>query len=304
MANLAIQEVTKRYGNKVAVDNISFEAQSGRVLGLLGPNGAGKTSTIRMITYITTPDKGTIHLNNKLVGSWSQERMGYLPEERGLYKKLKVYEQLMYLAELKGVARTEAATRIDYWLDRFEALDWKQKKTQELSKGMQQKVQFISTILHEPELLILDEPFSGLDPINTELLKDVIDEQKSKERVILFASHRMEQVEQLCDDICLISDGKILIQGALREIKKSFGRNTVILEYEGAEQLPEKLTSEKRVEIINQTSNRAEVRLTNGTTAREVLEFALSHVDSIIRFECVEPSLNEIFVNAVENAQA
>ena len=169
---------------------------------------------------------------------------------------------------------------------------------------MQQKVQFISTILHEPDLLILDEPFSGLDPINTELLKDVIDEQKSQNRVILFASHRMEQVEQLCDDICLISDGKIIIQGAIRDVKQSFGRNRVILEYEGGEQLPAKLAAEKEVEIVSQTSNRAEIKLINGTPPKEVLEFSMANTDSIFRFECVEPSLNEIFVTAVENAQA
>ena len=189
MTHLSLEGVTKRYGSKIAVNNISFEAKAGRVLGLLGPNGAGKTSTIRMITYITTPDEGEVRFNDKKVGSWSQERMGYLPEERGLYKKLKVNEQLLYFAELKGLSRPEARDKIDFWLDRFEASDWKQKKTQELSKGMQQKIQFISTILHEPDLLILDEPFSGLDPINTEVLKQVIDEQKSQDRVILFASH-------------------------------------------------------------------------------------------------------------------
>jgi len=304
MAKLSLDGVTKRYGSKVAVDNISFEAQAGRVLGLLGPNGAGKTSTIRMITYITTPDSGVVHFNGKPVGAWSQERMGYLPEERGLYKKLKVQEQLLYFAELKGLSRSDAMQKIDYWLERFDALDWKQKKTQELSKGMQQKVQFISTILHEPDLLILDEPFSGLDPINTELLKNVIDEQKSQNRVILFASHRMEQVEQLCDDICLISDGKIIIQGAIREVKRSFGRNRVIIEHEGGDGLPDKLTAEKDVNIVHHTSNRTELKLLNGTPPNEILEFSMAHTDSIFRFECVEPSLNEIFVTAVENAQS
>ena len=304
MATLSLQHVTKRYGSKIAVNDVSFEAHSGRVLGLLGPNGAGKTSTIRMITYITTPDEGVVHFDGKPVGSWSQERMGYLPEERGLYKKLKVNEQLIYLAELKGLKRKEAVERIDYWLDRFDAMDWKAKKTQELSKGMQQKIQFISTILHEPDLLILDEPFSGLDPINSELLKDVIEEQKSKNRVILFASHRMEQVEQLCDDICLISDGKIIIQGPLRDVKQSFGRNRVILEYEGGEQFLNAFEGDKKIEIVYQTSNRAEIKLVNGTPAREVLEYTLTNTDSIFRFECVEPSLNEIFVTAVESATA
>ena len=305
MAKLSLQHVTKRYGSKVAVDNISFEAQAGRVMGLLGPNGAGKTSTIRMITYITTPDDGAVLFDNAPVGAWSQERMGYLPEERGLYKKLKVNEQLVYLAELKGLKKKVAIERIDYWLNRFDALDWKAKKTQELSKGMQQKIQFISTILHEPDLLILDEPFSGLDPINTEVLKDVIEEQKSQNRVILFASHRMEQVEQLCDDICLISEGKILIQGSLRDVKQRFGRNQVIMEYQGGEkQFLSTLALDRKIEIVHETSNRAEIKLIEGTSAREVLEHTLAHTESIFRFECAEPSLNEIFVTAVESDTA
>ena len=215
MAVLTIDNVTKRYGELVAVDRVTFEAQPGRILGLLGPNGAGKTSTIRMIAYITIPDEGAIRFDGQLVGPASQEQMGYLPEERGLYKKLKVGEQLRYLAELKGLPRAEAAQRIRYWLDRFGLREWAGKKTQELSKGMQQKLQFIATILPEPRLVILDEPFSGLDPINSELLRDIILELKEDGRTILFASHRMEQVEQLCDDICLISEGQILVNGPL-----------------------------------------------------------------------------------------
>ena len=188
---LEIDQVVKQYDKVLAVNRISFEAHPGRVLGLLGPNGAGKTSTIRMITYITIPDTGEVRLDGKQVGVWSQERMGYLPEERGLYKKLKVGEQLLYLAELKGMSRLDAKKQINYWLERMGAEDWVSKKTEELSKGMQQKVQFISTILHNPRLLILDEPFGGLDPINAELLKNIIMELKDDGRIILFASHRM-----------------------------------------------------------------------------------------------------------------
>ncbi len=303
MASLSLENVTKSYGAKVAVDHITFEAQAGRVLGLLGPNGAGKTSAIRMITYITTPDEGVVRFNDRTVGPWSQERLGYLPEERGLYKKLKVQEQLLYLAELKGMDRATASRRIDYWLQRFDALDWKTRKTQELSKGMQQKMQFISTILHEPDLLILDEPFSGLDPINSELLNDVIQEQKSHHRVILFASHRMEQVEQLCDDICLISDGRIVIQGALRSVKQSFGRNRVILEYDGEGQFIDDLAANEKIAVIHRTNNRTELRLLNGTPPQEILERAMNSAREIYKFECVEPSLNEIFVSAVAQAQ-
>lgn len=298
MPVLSVDRVTKRYGNFVAVDQVSFEAQPGRILGLLGPNGAGKTSTIRMIAYITVPDEGAVRLGGQPVGPWSQERMGYLPEERGLYKKLKVGEQLHYLAELKGLPRAEASRKIAYWLDRFEARDWGAKKTEELSKGMQQKVQFIATILHDPALLILDEPFSGLDPINSELLRTIIQELKEQNRTILFASHRMEQVEQLCDDICLISKGRIVLQGALREVKQRFGRDTVVLEYDGDGAFLEALEAEGAVRVFSRTQHRAELRLLGGTPARRVLEAALGAGD-VYRFEVVEPPLQEIFVKVV-----
>ncbi len=304
MPDLSVERITKRYGDKIAVNNVTFEAKPGRVLGLLGPNGAGKTSSIRMITYITAPDEGKVLFGGKEVGPWSQERMGYLPEERGLYKKLKVGEQLLYFAELKGMGRREAIEKIKYWMERFEAMDWLPKKTQELSKGMQQKVQFISTILHDPDLLILDEPFSGLDPINSEVLKDVIQEHKTQDRTILFASHRMEQVEQLCDDICLISNGEILIQGPLRDVKRSFGRNTVVLEFDGNDAFIQEMSDKSLVRIEQASANRAELKLLNGTPSRTVLEFAMQRVDEIIRFECVEPSLNEIFVSAVEKQKS
>ena len=301
LKTLHIDNVSKHYSGTIAVDHVSFEAAPGRVLGLLGPNGAGKTSTIRMIAYITIPDEGRVLFDGKPVGSWSQERMGYLPEERGLYKKLKVGEQLLYFAELKGLSRSVATERIRYWLDRFEADDWAMKKTQELSKGMQQKVQFISTLIHEPDLLILDEPFSGLDPINSELLKEVIQEQKEQKRTILFASHRMEQVEQLCDDICLISEGRLLLQGPIREVKSSMGRNRVILEFQGGNGFAEELERLGHAEIQSQTANRLEIKLINGASPKSVLERAMQYTQDIVRFECVEPSLNEIFVSAVAN---
>lgn len=304
MATLTVDHVVKRYGSFVAVDHVAFEAQPGRILGLLGPNGAGKTSTIRMITYITLPDEGEVRFDGKPVGGWSQEQMGYLPEERGLYKKLRVAEQLIYLAELKGLTRGEAMKKVDYWLDRFEAKDWKKKKVQELSKGMQQKVQFISTILHEPRLLILDEPFSGLDPINSDLLRDIIHELKDGGRTILFASHRMEQVEQLCDDICLISKGQILIKGALRDVKRSFGKNTVRLEFDGDNAFLDTLESRGAVSIGARSNHFAEMRLLGNTTPREILETAMQNVDEIQRFELMEPPLNDIFVSVVSEQQA
>jgi len=296
---LSIEHVTKRYGRFVAVDDVTFEAQPGRILGLLGPNGAGKTSTIRMIANITAPDEGSIRFGGREVGPWSQELMGYLPEERGLYKKLKVGAQLLYLAELKGLPTLEAKKRIRYWLDRFDAESWAGKKTEELSKGMQQKIQFVATILHDPALLILDEPFSGLDPLNSELLREIILELKGENRTILFASHRMEQVEQMCDDICLISEGRIVLQGALRDVKRSFGRNTVLLDFEGDGAFLDDLEARGLVRLGARSVSRVEINLLKDTPPRLILETAMRHVREIHRFELVEPSLNEIFVRTV-----
>jgi ABC-2 type transport system ATP-binding protein len=294
---LSLSGVTKRFQKVTAVDNVSFEAHPGRILGLLGPNGAGKTSTIRMITHITAPDEGEIQFEGRRVGGWIRDRLGYLPEERGLYKKLTVAEQLRYFGELKGLPAGEARSRVIHWLKRFDATDWQDKKTEELSKGMQQKVQFIATVLHEPDLLILDEPFSGLDPINAEVLRDVIYEMKREGRTILFASHRMEQVEQVCDDICLISRGKIVLEGALREVKRRFGRDTVVVEFEGDGSFIEQVTGRGIGRQGTRTHDRVEFHEVKD--ARTVLNLALECEREVFRFERVEPSLNEIFVRVV-----
>ncbi|MFB6247435.1 MAG: ABC transporter ATP-binding protein [Salinibacter sp.] len=304
MAHLSVDGVTKRYGDTVAVDDVSFEATPGRILGLLGPNGAGKTSTIRMITYIMVPDAGTVRFDGRPVGPWSQQRMGYLPEERGLYKRLGVKEQLVYLGTLKGLSHTEAADRADHWLDRFDATEWADLKTKELSKGMQQKVQFIATLLHEPSLLIFDEPFSGLDPINADLLRDIILELRRDDRTILFASHRMEQVEQLCDDICLMAQGDVVLQGPLREVKSQFGRNTLVLEFDGDDAFIDELEAEDRVRVHSRSAHRAELYLTDGTEARPVLDRALDRTNELYRYERVAPPLSEIFVEVVGEAEA
>jgi ABC-2 type transport system ATP-binding protein len=303
MADLSVENVTKRYEETTAVDDVSFRARPGRILGLLGPNGAGKTSTIRMITHITMPDAGRIEYDGQAVGPESQQRMGYLPEERGLYKKLKVGEQLRYLAELKGVDRATADDKIAHWLCRFEAEDWGDKTTEELSKGMQQKVQFIATLLHEPSLYIFDEPFSGLDPLNAQLLREIILELREAEVTILFASHRMEQVEQLCDDICLMNEGRIVLEGPLQEVKGRFGRDTVVLEFEGDDAFLDRLEDEGRVSIHNRSTRRAEMRLQADTPARLVLEEAVQHTGDIFRFEQVAPPLHEIFIDVVSEKQ-
>jgi ABC-2 type transport system ATP-binding protein len=299
MPELQVSNVTKRYGSTVAVNDISFSAQPGRILGLLGPNGAGKTSTIRMITHITIPDEGTITYGGDTVGAWSQQQMGYLPEERGLYKQLRVKEQLVYLGMLKGMSKTDASERVTHWLERFEATTWASKKTEELSKGMQQKVQFIATLLHDPSLLILDEPFSGLDPINSDLLRDIILDLRRGDRTILFASHRMEQVEQLCDDICLMARGEIVLNGALKDIKRQFGDNTIVVEFDGDDGFIDRLLAEQAVRVNTRSAHRAELTLIDETPPRRVLDAALDVVDELYRFERTAPPLNEIFVEVV-----
>jgi len=303
MPVLSVDGVTKQFDKVLAVDKASFSASPGRILGLLGPNGAGKTTTIRMIAYITVPDSGRVRFGDKEVGPWSQKRMGYLPEERGLYKKMKVGEQLVYFAELKGLSRRDAVSRVRRWLDRFEVGDWYARKTDELSKGMQQKVQFISAVIHEPELVILDEPFGGLDPINAELLQNVIMEMKDSGRTILFASHRMEQVEQLCDDICLISKGKIVVNGALRDVKRSFGKNTVLIDFDGPDDFLDELAGRGLIRVNVRSTSHAEVRLLDNIRPKQVLEEALKRAEDITRFEFVEPSMREIFVSAVTEKQ-
>jgi ABC-2 type transport system ATP-binding protein len=229
--------------------------------------------------------------------------MGYLPEERGLYRRMKVGEQLVYLAQLKGLNKKDAKERIHHWLGRFDADGWESKRVDELSKGMQQKVQFIATIVHEPDLLIFDEPFSGLDPINSDLLQSVIVELKEKGKTILFASHRMEQVEQLCDDICMISDGKVVVNGSVRDVKKSFGLDTVRLDFTGSNAFVETLRNGNKVKVLGENANGVEVRLINGTHSRVVLNEALATVTDLHRFEVVEPSLNEIFISVIGNTK-
>lgn len=303
MKTLDVQHVRKQYDEVLAVDNVSFKAEPGRILGLLGPNGAGKSSTIRMISYITTPDEGQILFGNKPVSPETQAIMGYLPEERGLYPKMKVAQQLLYFAELKGLSRADAKQKTAYWLDRFGARDWVNKATNELSKGMQQKVQFIATILHDPALLILDEPFGGLDPINADLLQSVIMELKDGGRTIVFASHRMEQVEQLCDDICLVSKGQIVLSGTLNDVKRRFGRNTLELDFEGSDAFIQPIADRGDVRITARSKRHLQLQLTEKANPRDILEAALGEVDELIRFELMELPMREIFVKAVTEEQ-
>jgi ABC-2 type transport system ATP-binding protein len=293
MSTVKVQNLVKTFTDIKAVDNISFEVQGGAIFGLLGPNGAGKTTTIRMMNNIIIPDSGQILIDGAEVTSDMQNVIGYLPEERGLYKKMKVIDQILYFAELKGLNKTDAGRKADYWLDRFSAISWKNKKIQELSKGMQQKVQFITTILHDPAVLILDEPFSGFDPVNAELLNNIILELKAQGKAIILSTHLMHQVETMCDDICLMNKGKAILTGSVRNIKRSFGKNTIIMEYEGNVDF---LKQMNEVKINQSTSNRIEVLLLDKTiTPNSILERALQNAE-IFKFELCEPSMNDIFI--------
>jgi len=295
MSLLEVKQVSKLYGTFKAVDNVSFKVEKGRIFGLLGPNGAGKTSMIRMINHITMPDEGTVTFNGQKVDETTQQRIGYLPEERGLYKKMKVGEQLMYLIRLRGLSKEDARKAISYWLDRFEAASWIGKEVGDLSKGMQQKIQFVAAIAHDPDLYIFDEPFSGLDPINSETLKRVIIELRDRGKTILFATHRMEQVEQMCDDICLFNKGKAILSGDLRSIKQRMGRNTINLEFHGDGSFLDEL---ENVRIGNRSTNFAEIRMLGNTNPQDILTKAMENAN-IMKFELVQPALNEIFIETV-----
>tara|TARA_R110002096_G_scaffold342758_1_gene535821 strand:- start:9988 stop:10905 length:918 start_codon:yes stop_codon:yes gene_type:complete len=295
MAVIHVENIKKTFGKNKAVNDVSFDVEQGRIFGLLGPNGAGKTTTIRMINNILMADEGSITINGEQVSPATQKMIGYMPEERGLYKKMKVGEQLLYLTQLKGMKPKAAKEAIHYWLERFEATDWYKKEVGELSKGMSQKIQFIATIAHDPDIYIFDEPFSGLDPINSETLKEIIIELKGNGKTILFSTHRMEQVEQMCDDICLFNNGKAVLQGKLREIKASFGENTINLEFEGDGSFLDKLSD---VRINNRSTNFAEIRVLNGQSMQDILKLAMDHAE-IHKFERVEPSLHEIFISTV-----
>lgn len=295
MAVIEVQNISKSFGDTLAVDDVSFHIPKGRIFGLLGPNGAGKTTAIRIINHIIIADSGSVTINGEPVSPKTQRMIGYMPEERGLYKKMKVGEQLIYLAQLKGLDRAEAEQTTQYWLDRFEATDWYDKKVGELSKGMSQKIQFIATIAHNPDIYIFDEPFSGLDPINSEMLKEIVIELRDNGNTILFSTHRMEQVEQMCDEICLFNKGKAVLNGNLREIKQRYGKNTINIEFEGDDSFLDELQD---VRINNRSNNYAEIRVLDGQSMQDILQKAMQHAE-IFTFERVEPSLTEIFISTV-----
>jgi len=294
---LSIQDVVKAYEKNIAVNHISFDMPSGGIFGLLGPNGAGKSSLIRMITHITRPDSGVIYFGGEKLNSLHPERIGYMPEERGLYKKMKIGDHLMYLAQLKGLSYTDARREVIYWLEKLQISDWWNKKVEELSKGMQQKAQFISTVVHKPALLILDEPFSGLDPVNAETLKNEIYELAQKGTSIIFSTHRMEQVEEICDNIVLINKGKVVIEGSVKDVKNRFKENIFECSFNG--QLSNDL--QNKLPIVKLTDNNAQFKITNVQSTQNILKTLVDANVELTSFNEILPSLNEIFIKQVSN---
>ncbi len=300
MLTIELNKVRKCYDQFVAVNDLSFGIEQGSVFGLLGPNGAGKTSTIRMMIGITAPDSGQINIFGKPFERKALHKIGYLPEERGLYKKMKIIDQLIFLGELHGLSSSVARQKALEWTKRLEIDAWIEKKVEELSKGMQQKIQFIASLLHDPDFIIMDEPFFGLDPVNATLLKDVMLDLKKQGKTILFSTHRMDQVEKLCDSICLINRGTAVLQGDLKTIKSQYGKNNVQIEYEGNGDFLEK---NPLVSTYNNYGNYVEVRLAPGADAQQLLHMVAGR-SRVNKFELMEPSLEEIFINTVGKTNA
>jgi ABC-2 type transport system ATP-binding protein len=294
MPIVELQQVRKAYDTKVAVDNLSFSIEPGSMFGLLGPNGSGKTSSIRMMIGITVPDSGNVQLFGQPFDRKNLHRVGYLPEERGLYKKMLVIDQLVFLGQLHGLSAATASKRALKWCEKMEITEAIHKKTEELSKGMQQKIQFISALLHEPELIIMDEPFSGLDPVNATLLQDTLIELRQQGRAVLFSTHRMDQVEKLCDAICLINRGKLVLSGGMREIKSRYPANHVQMVFTG----DNSFLQHPSVVSAKNYNGMAEIKLRDGDDGQALLAAAIGKA-RITRFEVMEPTLEEIFIETV-----
>lgn len=309
MSNLLeVNQVSKNFGNFKALNNVSISVPQGSIFGLLGPNGAGKTTLIRIINQITMPDTGTVHLDGKLLNSLHIKDIGYLPEERGLYKTMKVGEQALYLAQLKGLTKTEAKERLKYWFDRLEISDWWNKKIQELSKGMAQKVQFVVTVLHQPKLLIFDEPFSGFDPINANLIKDEILRLREEGATVIFSTHRMESVEELCDDIALIHKSNKILDGKLIDVKRQYKINTfeVGIHSNNNDELKNQISERFDVKLAHfKTLNndlKLSIKLNEGDKPNDLLSY-LTTKGEVSHFVELIPSVNDIFIQSVKNSK-
>ncbi|MGI4831482.1 MAG: ABC transporter ATP-binding protein [Janthinobacterium lividum] len=296
MAIVRLQNIRKVYDTKVAVEGLSLTIEPGTMFGLLGPNGSGKTSSIRMMIGMTVPDSGSVELFGKPFDRAALHRIGYLPEERGLYKKMKVLDQLVFLGQLHGLSEATARQRALTWCERLQITEAIEKKTEELSKGMQQKIQFIASLLHEPELIIMDEPFSGLDPVNATLLQDTLLELRREGKAILFSTHRMDQVEKLCDAIAIIYQGKLVLHGTVREIKGRYPRNRVQMVFSG----PDGFLQHPGVLEARNYAGIAEITLRSQEFAQPMLAAAMAGGAEITRFEVIEPTLEEIFIETVK----
>jgi len=297
---LSVNNIVKQYATHRALDDVSLKVEQGKIFGLLGPNGAGKTSLIRIITQITAPDSGEVIFNGQRLNADHISRIGYLPEERGLYKKMEIGEQVLYLAKLKGLSTTEATKRVKYWFEKLEMGSWWNKKVEDLSKGMQQKVQFVATVLHQPELIILDEPFSGFDPVNADVIKNEILELNKQGATFIFSTHRMESVEELCDSIALIHRSKKILDGTVTGIKEKYRSNTYWVEYDG---LYDTEVPSEIFDIIHKDIQSGKtilkIKLREEKTANQLLSVLLPVVN-IHRLDEVIPTMNDIFINQVK----
>ncbi|AOM78330.1 ABC transporter ATP-binding protein [Pedobacter steynii] len=297
---LIIKNIVKQYASHRALDDVSLQVEKGKIFGLLGPNGAGKTSLIRIITQITGPDSGEVLFNGERLNVDHISQIGYLPEERGLYKKMEIGEQVLYLAKLKGLSTAEATKRIRFWFEKLEMADWWSKKVEDLSKGMQQKVQFVATVLHKPELIILDEPFSGFDPVNADIIKNEILELNKEGATFIFSTHRMESVEELCDNIALIHHSKKILDGPVKEIREQYRNQTYWLEYEGEYNIEQ---SKELFEVLQMETmkgkTRLKIKIREQQHTNQVLSALLPHV-SINRLDEVIPTMNDIFIQKVK----
>jgi ABC-2 type transport system ATP-binding protein len=297
---LRIENIVKQYADHRALDNVSLEVERGCIFGLLGPNGAGKTSLIRIINQITAPDEGAVYINNERLNPSHIAKIGYLPEERGLYKKMEIGEQMIYLAQLKGLSKKLAYEQCNYWFEKMEMQSWWKKKVEDLSKGMQQKVQFVATVLHQPELIILDEPFSGFDPINAEVIKNEILELNKKGATIIFSTHRMESVEQLCDSIALINKSKKVLDGRLKDIRNSYRSNTFAIEYSNAgydvaENAYFDVISTRKLDEAEEIT----IKLKGNVKVNDALQYLIPLIQ-INQLTEVVPTINDIFIEQVK----
>jgi ABC-2 type transport system ATP-binding protein len=301
MNAVGLEKVTKRYDSFDAVSSLTMEIKEGAVFGLLGPNGAGKTTTLRMIVRILIPDEGSVSVLGKPLSERTQDLIGYLPEERGLYRQMRLLEILRFLGALKGLSESESERRARVWLDRLGLGDRLHDEIHSLSRGMQQKIQFIAAIIHRPALVILDEPFTGLDPVNAAVIKDAMLELRNQGATIILSTHRMDQVEQMCDSICLMNKGQKLLDGDLKAIKKSYGNNTVRMEFVGD---PDFLEIPTIIERINHYGEMVDITLRPGADAQQILRSAVERGVEVRRFELIEPPLNDIFIEKVSERNA